>query len=220
MAVNFLPPSEVIKQIRATVPSFADRVAGAAQFDAIEDIQNCAVPACFVMLSDNTAETLSMQTSLTQDVFHGFDVMLVLDSVDRRKQEAEEVSTVFKGMLLHALNGWKPVQGTEEGDPDYTASSPLEFIGDSYVDSDRSRYVRTYRFIQDARWCSNGDGVGEGGQGDLGNFDTFLASILVNNTDKALPVEITKLSWVPQIWDDSSIWDDTEIWEDEMYPVD
>ncbi len=181
--MQFIPPSIVIERIREIVPSFSDRVAGAGQFEAIGDIQECPSPSCFVLLSDNTADTISMQTSLQQNVFHGFDVLLVLEAIDRRKQEAEEVSIMFKAMILNALNGWKP------SDEIYDSSDPLKFIGDSYVSTDRSRYVRVFKFIQDYYWDGN-SGEGEGPH-ELGIFDKFFADlVLEDSSESTLPIQM------------------------------
>lgn len=180
--MTFLTPSDLIKRIREIVPGFADRVAGAAQYDAIEDIAKISLPACFVMLTDNAAETISNQTSLKQDVAHGFDVVVILDGVDKRKQEAEEAVVAFKEMLLYALNGWLP----EDADED---AAPLEFNGDIYRDANAARYVRVFRFSQDYAWASDTDGHHAD---DLPNFDKFFADITFG-TEGVLPVQITDL---------------------------
>jgi hypothetical protein len=156
------------------MPQFANRIAGAAQFEAIEDIQNCVVPALFVLLRDNVAETIANQTSLRQEVDHGFDILLVQESFDLRKQEAEEISVVFKGLLLDALNGWLPAG--------YDNAAPLEFGGDSFIEADRSRYVRMYTFNAPETWCGNNNE--DDGQA-LGDFDKFFADLLIADHDDA-----------------------------------
>jgi hypothetical protein len=179
MATAFIPPSEVIKRLRTKIPLFANRIAGAAQFEAIEDIQNCAVPAMFVLLMDNVADTISNQTSLRQTVWHGFDILLVQDAVDKRKQEAEEISVVMKALVVDALNGWLPAG--------YTNTGPLEFQGDSFVESDRSRYVRRYAFLSDTTWC----GVDQDdSEQPLGIFDKFYADLLLADHEEALALNI------------------------------
>jgi hypothetical protein len=179
MATIFIPPSIIIERLRTSIPSFANRIAGAAQFDAIEDIQNCEVPALFVLLQDNTAETLANQTSIRQEVAQGFDILLVLDSVDLRKQEPEEISVGFKAEILNSLNGWKP--------SGYDNSDPLEFQGDSFVESDRSRYVRRYEFMSNSIWCGGEDqNTGQA----LGIFNTFLADLLLADHEDALALNV------------------------------
>ena len=181
--MTFVKPSEVIKRIRAIIPSFADRVAGAAQFDAIEDIARIDLPACFVMLTDSNADTVSIQTQLKQDIYHGMDVLVVLDAVDIRKQEAEEVMVGFKEILIYALNGWLP-------DNADTSGSPLRFVGDIWRSTDRARYMRIFRFIQDYTWNQGDDGSNE--DDTLGNFDTFISSVVEPEgaEGKTLPIEI------------------------------
>jgi hypothetical protein len=179
MSTIFIPPSVIITRLRSSIPSFANRIAGAAQFDAIEDIQNCTVPALFVLLQDNTTDTLSNQTSLRQDVGHGFDILLVQDSKDLRKQEAEEISVGFKGLILDSLNGWLPAG--------YGNSDPLEFQGDDFVESDRSRYVRRYEFTSNAIWCGGED---ENTGQALGIFDKFFAGVLLADHEDALAINI------------------------------
>ena len=191
MATLFIPPSLVIERLRAEIPLFADRIAGAAQFEAIEDIQNCDVPALFVLLRDNDAETISNQTSLRQEVDHGFELLLVQDSYDVRKQEAEEISVMFKALILDALNGWLPAG--------YENSDPLEFGGDSFIESDRSRYVRRYTFNAPVTWCGNSQE--DDGQA-LGIFDKFFADL--NRID----------STATTVWNDPDTWVGTGVWND------
>lgn len=171
MAFEFIPPSELIKRLRETMPQFADRVAGGAQFDAFEDDTDIPVPSAFVMLGNNGAETLSIQTSLQQRIPHTFDIVLYLDSKDLRKQEPEELSVAFKKDIIRALNGWKP-----EAYPDSTI---LAFTGDQLHDTAADRYARIFQFEQSVDFDSSYDGLDDG----LPDFNTLIGPFLHGDDD-------------------------------------
>jgi hypothetical protein len=181
--VTFIKPSEVIIRIKETIlaaeanldlppgfVSYSERVAGSAYLEDITEtgIQNLKTPSCFVTLTDGTATTNVIET-VDQDIFHGFDIIVILDTQDRRKQTAEENIIPFKEILLYCLNGWEPVG--------YPCSSPLRFIGDTTVFSDKSKYVRVFTFIQDTRFIASQDSLGNQDEYDLQNFEKFLATL-------------------------------------------
>jgi hypothetical protein len=129
--IRFIKPSEVIDRIRSTIvqatadleipPGFKtydQRVGGSAYLSSItdSDIQNFPTPSIIVGLTDNGVVNKKTIT-VHQEIYHGFDVILILDTVDSRKQTAEEKAVVFKELLIYCLNGWKP-----DG---YGAATPL-----------------------------------------------------------------------------------------------
>jgi hypothetical protein len=181
--VTFIKPSDVIKRIKETIlaaeatldlppgfDSYANRVAGSAYLEDITEtgIQNLKSPSCFVTLTDGTTTTNVIET-VDQDIFHGFDIIVILDTEDRRKQTAEENIIAFKEILLYCLNGWEPVG--------YECSSPLRFVGDATVFSDKAKYIRVFTFMQDTRFIASKDGLGNQDDYDIQNFENFLATL-------------------------------------------
>ena len=86
---------------------------------------------------------------------------------------------MFKGLILDALNGWLPAG--------YGNAAPLEFGGDTFIEADRSRYVRMYTFNAPNTWCGNNQE--DNGQ-PLGIFDKFYADLLLEDHEKALALNI------------------------------
>ena len=196
--VYFIKPSDVIKRIRSTIvtieatldlpagfKSYGQNVGGSAFLNSITDtdVQNFPTPSCFVVLTDNTNNT-NRTEKVDQDVFHGFDIVVVLDTVDSRQQEAEERIVTFKELLIYCLNGWKPTK--------YTDGSPLRLVGDSTVFSDKSKYVRVFTFAQDTRFNSCADGYHDNTEFDLQNFENFFADLHAG--DSQLKLQLTDLN--------------------------
>lgn len=178
MAFDFIAPQTIIERLRDKMPTFADRVAGGSQFDVFEDDTQIPKPACFVMLGNNTTDTLSIFTGIQQRIQHSFDIVIYLDAVDIRKQEPEDLSVAFKRDLIKYLNGWKPTTSTH--------CSPLEFVGDQLHETSPDTYARIYQFTQTVDFNSSLDGEGDIGDiNDLPDFDTLIGPILVGDGDTA-----------------------------------
>ena len=161
MSFQLIKPSDLIKRLREFsdeyMPALSSRIAGAAGLDEVEDKTRLSVPALFVSLADNGVEVEGQQTGFQGNLDNQFDIILVLENTDRRAQEAEEISIAFREFLLAVLSGWKPVASRGNG---------LIPLGDALSYVDRSRYIRTYSFLQLAYFDSNEDGLGM-----LGDYD-------------------------------------------------
>jgi len=183
--VYFIKPSEVIERLRTVIAaaeaamdlpsgfvSFSNRIGGSGKLDQLtdSDVQNFPTPSCFVTLTDNSAVTTSVAV-VEQDIFHGFDITVVLDTVDTRHQQAEESIVPFKELIIYCLNGWKPT------DSKYSSASPLRLVGDSTMFSDGSKYVRTFTFAQEIRFKACEDGYNDQADFDIQNFENFFAEL-------------------------------------------
>ena len=188
MSFEPIPPNVIIEYLRTKMSSFSSRVAGAATYDSMED-SRFAVPCCFVMLGNNGAETLSVQAGIQQRVGHSFDIVLYLNPVDVRKQEAEDVSVAFKRDLIKYLNGWVP-----DG---FTNASPLEFVGDQLHPTTPDRYARIYQFAQNMDFLSSIDGDTDV-YNALPDFESLIGPIVMGNDDTDdVGIQLTNLDSVP-----------------------
>lgn len=179
MSFQLIRPSDIIERLRtfsaSYMPALANRIAGAADFDSVEDKTRLATPSLFVAVSDNGVEILGTQTGFQGTVENRFDIILVLENADRRGQAAEELSIAYKEFLLAVLAGWKPSGVRGKG---------LQYAGDSIALVDRARYMRIYSFLQLSQFDSNEDGLG-----DLGDYDSLpwlstIAGSIDNNQDE------------------------------------
>ena len=196
----FIRPSQVIKRLRETIdqatqeldipPNFityGDRVGGSGYISEIvdTDIQNLPTPSIFVVLSDVNTITNEPLT-VDQNIFHGFTILVVLDTIDSRKQTAEEKVVTFKELLIYCLNGWHP-NGNINGNP----ATPLRFIGDASVYTDRTKYVRAFNFEQDYHFSGCSDKLVDA---TLDNFESFFADLLtVENEQLITKAQVTDM---------------------------
>src|SRR5262245_39524837 len=104
----------VILQIRSYAthtgtPIFADRVAGAAQFDALPQVSNLPLPAAYVLpLAEQPKEPAS-KNGYRQAVRDQIAVVVVLDTKpDERGQSAAQQLQAVRRALFQALLGWQP----------------------------------------------------------------------------------------------------------------
>ena len=204
MAIYFIKPSEVIERIRQTITlaeanlslppefdSYSQNVGGSAYISELTEanIQELPSPSCFVVLSDGTANTKVIE-NLDQDIFHGFDIVVVIDTEDRRKQTAEETIVTFKALLLYCLNGWKPLG--------YACASPLRYVGDSTVFSDKPKYVRVFTFVQDTRFIASQDALGDLPEDyDLQNFENFFADLFASEHEDPIQLQVLDMNDEP-----------------------
>lgn len=188
--IHFTKPSEVIERIRDTIVratpdmdfpddfvTYDQRVLGAADLTTIteENVHMMESPSCFVLLAEGSSIINSIM-NLDENMFHGFDIAVVLDTVDRRQQTAEESSVWFKDLFTYCLNGWIPPSAG-------TSGSPLQYLTDYTAFSNRSKYVRVYSFVQDFKFLARQDGLGDLPEDyDLQNFESFFADLYATET--------------------------------------
>lgn len=99
----------VIARIRQACPSFALRVAGAAEFAALPQNAKVALPAAFVIPMDDQAGEQESQNRYRQVLTDRVAVVVVLDnSADRRGQAAVTTVDGIRAELWRALLLWPP----------------------------------------------------------------------------------------------------------------
>jgi hypothetical protein len=128
----------VIAHVRAYVPVFAGRVAGAARFQILPEAAALAVPCAFVIpLDDNPQDSFSQNTT-RQRIADAFAVIVALDNtLDERGQAAAVSVHSARGQLWAALLGWQP-------DPD--RYNGVEYDGGTLLAMDRARVWYQFEF--------------------------------------------------------------------------
>ncbi|HVL75310.1 MAG TPA: hypothetical protein VM406_04785 [Noviherbaspirillum sp.] len=130
----------VIAHLRARVPEFANRVAGAAQFSGIPESANLPVPAAYVIPMDESPENNVSQNGYRQRVREGFAVVVVLSNTpDERGQAAALTVHDMRAKLFRALLGFEV--GEEYGG--------IEFDGGNLLRMDRARMYYQFEFAAD-----------------------------------------------------------------------
>lgn len=166
--------SQIIAQLRTKMPPlngqpWGDRIAGAAEFAAVEDKQRLALPSLFVLLGNSTATDDAPRGTFQQTLTDRITIIAVLNNQDRRGQSAQDLAhDIRTGLFLSILN-W-----TYEPEFAY----PIKFIGDSFINQDRARYFHQYEFMME-RVLEPSDGVAL----SLDDFDTLYADIDVTDSD-------------------------------------
>lgn len=210
--IVFPKPSDIIIQIKKTIAqatadlqlppefiTYEQRVGGSGYLSEITetDIQNMQTPSVFVVLADNVTDTLH-PISVTQNIYHGFDILVVLDTKDSRKQSVEEQAVVFKDLLVYSLNGFLPFN-PDTGEP-YEGITPLRFTGDSTIYSDKTKYIRLFQFELDARFVYCEDGMLQDDEYNLDYFRSFFADMICQkdeasiNPEPHLEIQVTDLN--------------------------
>ena len=130
----------IIQAIKQRCPSFAGRVAGAAQFKLLPENAALAVPCAFVVpLDDNPGESMA-KNSVRQSLTDSFAVIVALSNVaDERGQAAAHTRRSLRAELWHALLGWQPL-------PDYRG---VQYEGGSLLALDRARAWYQFEFGAD-----------------------------------------------------------------------
>lgn len=154
----------VIQALRQRCPSFAGRVAGAAEFRVLPESQQLAVPCAFVVPLDDNPDPNRSSNGYRQTIEDGFAVVVALsNSADERGQTSVTSIHDMRAELWRALLGWCV-------EPDY---SGIEYDGGSVVQLDRARLWYQFEFV--AAFEIAGD--------DIGNPDTWQAQELAAADD-------------------------------------
>jgi len=158
----------IIERLRTALPSWGNRIAGAAEYEAVEDAARLAVPAMYVILGNDTADTRSNPTFLA-DIEELFSIIVVLDNkTDRRGQTAQDQIHTIRAALFTAILNYK-------NDPD---AHTLEYVGSRMMSMNKARYFHEFTFRQRIR-------VGEedATQLILENFNKFYADYELVGSD-------------------------------------
>lgn len=127
----------IIAHLRTYCPTFAQNVAGAAQFKHLDSATNLPLPCAFVIpLDDNPQESRSMNDVL-QPMTESFAVIVALSNVvDEKGQASAATVHTIRAEIWKALLGWQP-------DPRY---SGIEYEGGSSLSVDRARLWYQFEF--------------------------------------------------------------------------
>ena len=130
--------SPIIAAMRDRCASFANRVAGAADYDALEENTRVVVPAAFVVpLDDRPEAVVSGSNDYRQVMEDGFRVVVLLsNTADQRGQEAYDQVATIRRELWAALLGWEP-------DQDHNA---IEYRGGALIARSRAFLIWGFDF--------------------------------------------------------------------------
>lgn len=99
----------IIAALRTRCPSFATRVAGAAQFKMLPEAAAMAVPCAFVLPLDDSPDPPASPNMVRQYLEEGFAVVVAIDNtVDERGQAGSHTVQSLRAELWRALLGWQP----------------------------------------------------------------------------------------------------------------
>lgn len=126
----------VIDEIKLKGPTFANRVAGAAEYANLRNRSNMMVPAAYIVPLDDSAGTLSSQSGYRQTITDSFSVIVVISNLaDERGQTAAN--------QLHDLRAelWAALLGMEMDD-----YQQITYNGGNLLHVDRSRLDYQFDF--------------------------------------------------------------------------
>lgn len=128
----------VIQALRARCPSFANRVAGAAEYKPLPESAALSVPCAFVIpLDDNPSENKS-QNVTRQAMTESFAVIVAIsNTTDERGQAAAYSTDTIRAALWAALLGWSPDEAIYDG---------ITYEGGSLLSLDRARLWYQFEF--------------------------------------------------------------------------
>lgn len=130
----------IIAHLRARCPSFAQRIAGAAEYGAMRASTALAVPCAFVIPVDDNPEPNSSQNGVRQRLVEAFGVVVCLSNVaDERGQASYRTVHQIRAELWAALLGWRP--SDQHG--------LVEYQGGNLQDLDRARLWWQFEFATD-----------------------------------------------------------------------
>lgn len=164
--------SPIIERLKATIPTlmpvFNNRIAGAADYAAVEDMARLALPSMYVLLGNDAANTLS-NPSFLEEVEEQFTVIVVLDNqADRRGQSAQNQIHAIRAALFSAILNY-------QNDPD---AHTIEYVGSRMLSMDKARYFHEFTFRQRI-WLGEEDAT----QRSFDNFNKFYADYNLTTSD-------------------------------------
>jgi hypothetical protein len=99
----------IISALRTRCPSFANRIAGAAQFKLLPENAALAVPCAFVIPLDDSPQESRAQNSVRQALTDSFAVILAVSNVtDEKGQNGAQSIHLLRAEVWAALLGWRP----------------------------------------------------------------------------------------------------------------
>jgi NTP pyrophosphatase (non-canonical NTP hydrolase) len=130
----------IIQALRQRCPSFANRVAGAAEFKRLPENSTLPVPAAFVIPLDDEVDNNRSANGYRQNIRDVFAVVVMLsNTADERGQAAGTAVHDIRRELWRALLGWEPAE-------DYDG---IEYEGGNLLGMDRARLFYQFEFAVD-----------------------------------------------------------------------
>lgn len=131
-------PSLIIPRLRASCPSFANRIGGAVDFEGAQLAEELATPCAFVIpIATSPSENQLLGGVIAQDVTDVFGVAVcVSNTANERGQDSAETMHDLLDEVRDALLGWSP--GADFG--------PVEWAGIEFTAPDRARLWATISF--------------------------------------------------------------------------
>lgn len=129
----------IVAHLRLTCPTFAGRVAGGIDWDAVVESAQLPLPAAYVIATADAATPNKVETGVIQDITDQFNVVIVLDTSDERGQADNDLLHDIRAELWRALVGWEP-------GPEYT---PIEYGKGALLHISRARVVYQFTFFSE-----------------------------------------------------------------------
>lgn len=169
----------VIAHLRARCPSFAQRVAGAAEYKPVPEAAALSVPCAFVIpLDDNPQEPMSLN-GVRQRLIDSFAVVVAVSNrADEIGQASRGTVTNLRAELWAALLGWRPVAvGGNTADSRYDG---IAYQGGQLLALDRARLWYQFEFGAPMEICPE-DGYQEIELAALPAFDGFTIKLDISS---------------------------------------
>ena len=132
----------IIAALKQRCPSFADRVAGAANFKVLPETAKLAVPSAFVLPVDDSPDANEQENGTFQRLRDTFAVVVAIsNTADERGQIARRSVHALRSELWAALLGWEPHAVGEVSEYD-----GVVYEGGTLLHLDRSRLWYQFEF--------------------------------------------------------------------------
>lgn len=164
----------IIEHLRECLPTWSNRIAGAAEFAAVEDKARLTIPAMYVMLgASQMSLELSISPTIQIQMDERFIIYVCLEQTERRGQSAQEQIDGIKKALFGCLFNYVCDR----------KAYAIVYVSDRMVAMDRARYFHQFEFKQVSQ-VDESDGWAE----VLANFDKFYADVeLVKSSEEVHP---------------------------------
>ena len=158
----------IIAQLRALCPSFAGRVAGAAEFKPVQDAASLPVPCAFVVPLDDRPESPAAVNAVAQQMVDSFGVIVAVDNrADEKGQSGASSIHALRAEIWRALLGWVP--GPVNTVNPATFYNGIHYEGGALLNIDRARLWYQFEFGAEM-WIGASDGWEAGGLAALPPF--------------------------------------------------
>lgn len=127
----------IISALRTRCPTFATRIAGAAQFKLLPENAALAVPCAFVIPLDDSPQPSMAMNSVRQVLNDSFSVIVAVSNVtDEKGQISAHSIDALRAELWAALLGWQPADRYDG----------ITYEGGSLLTLDRARMWYQFEF--------------------------------------------------------------------------